>query len=475
MSGVVRALGYWLMGFGLLCAPFALLASVLAEPRALGFWSAAGSALFLGGALQFATLGRPQVGQLRDALFFLVLAWFTTPLIAALPFASLPDISLDRAYFEAVSALTTTGFSPGFAGQANVELVIIWWNFLQWVGGAASVTGAIVVLAALNLTGPGVHRSVLFTLKRENILSRLLVTGRIAVMLYGAVTLVVFFVSVAARVPWMDAMCLAFSSVATGGLVLPGGEGDAAAIPLFPLIIATGAMVLGATNFAVHWEAWRNASFHVYRRDDEARIFIILLLVAALAALLFGAWRPEEGVRTVLSGVSLATSAGWSMGPLGIAAAPMPFILMFAFIGGSPVSTAGGMKVVRLAILLRYVVAELRRLAHPSSVSGVKFRDRQLGQRSVLGLLLYVIGYGVALAITAMGCALAGGSLDTALAAATAAIGNLGPALHYTAPTEAAALLDTPAARAFLIVAMVAGRLEILGLVAVLLPTFWRR
>jgi trk system potassium uptake protein TrkH len=476
MTGVLRATGVWLMCFAALTFPFAIIASVLNDFSADGFWLSFTVSLFVGGAMWLSVIGRKDQTDLRDGLLFLVLAWILTPIAAAIPFHMSPlQPDLSRAYFEAVSALTTTGFKPFFAGNPQYEWLILWWNFLQWIGGFANLVAAIVVLASLNLTGPGVHRSVLFTLDRKNVLSRLLVASRIALIFYLSITIIVVLSAMLAGTGLLSSLCIGFASLATGGLLLADGSTDASSIPLLPLVIASLGMIIGATSFSLHWDAARHGRWRTYFVDEESRFFVLLLLFAMLASLLLGSWQAGEGVRAVLSAISLATSAGWDMGPIGIAAIPVPLILMFAFIGGSPVSTAGGLKVVRLAILTRHVGAELRRLAHPSSVAGVQFRERRLRQRSVMGLLLYVLAYTAAIGLVAMGSAAGGGSLDVSLAAATAAVGNLGPALTFAAPGEAAPLLSNPVAQSSLCVGMIAGRMEILGLIALFLPVFWEK
>jgi trk system potassium uptake protein len=475
MVGVIRTLGLWLALLGVLTLPFAISASIWSPPHQTAFWLTVAIMLFLGAAFYLITLGRTARVGVRASLIFLLTAWVVTPLAAMVPFsAALPQASLLQLYFEAVSALTTTGFKPAFAGESGHAIIAVWWNYLQWIGGAANISAALVVLAALNLTGPGVHRSVLFTLKRENVLTRLQFTIRIAFTLYGAVSICVLVVALASGTPSLDALCITFSSIATGGLLLTGGQTNAAAIPLAALVAASVAMVIGATNFALHWEATRSGRLATYLKDEEARFFMVLMLIAGLASLLLGSYSPQDAGRALLSGISLATSSGWSMGPVAVAAIPLPLILMFAFIGGSPVSTAGGLKVVRLAILFRHVGSELRLLAHPSSVGGVKFRDRRLAQRSVMGLLLYVIAFTALIGFVSVGVALGGAELPVALAAATGAVGNLGPALYFVAPGEAPVLLADPIVQAFLICGMIAGRMEILALLAFLLPAFWQ-
>jgi len=118
-----------------------------------------------------------------DALLFLILFWLIMPVITAVPFALSGEVdTLLRAYFESVSAITTTGASTLKADELPRTL-LFWRSLLQWFGGVSAATFAVVILAALNLSGTGIHRSMLFTMKKGELFQRLIGIGRVIALL----------------------------------------------------------------------------------------------------------------------------------------------------------------------------------------------------------------------------------------------------------------------------------------------------
>lgn len=465
----------------LVLAGFALLATLLSLAaeggrHALAFGGCAATAAFVGMALWLTAMGRRQASGAREALLAAGLAWTTAPALAAIPF--LWGAAADgfvRAYFDAVSALTTTGFAPIYAGEEGSGALILWWGGLQWLGGFAAILSALMVLGALNLSGPSAPSSTLFTVDAERLIGRSAAVAPQAALIYAIVSLVVFLGALAWGARAGEALSLAFASVSTGGLVLPDGRAATAGLPLGALAFAMFGLLFGALSFGLHWEAARGRSLIAYLRDPEARAIAALALsAAALAALGSGRTDPYGLFAAGLEGASLAFTAVWPAEAQTPALAAVT-VLALIFIGGSPVSTAGGVKMIRLLLLFRHGEDELRRLVHPSSVHESRFRGRPLGGRLVEALLLAVLCQVLLVGGLATSLALFGADMQGAVAAAAAAASNAGPALAMAGGERADAALASAPAQIAACIGMIAGRMEMLACVALLAPSFWAR
>jgi trk system potassium uptake protein TrkH len=161
-----------------------------------------------------------------EALLFLLLFWVFVPILGSLPYIALgTSNSFISAYFESVSAFTTTGASSLITDDLS-QVIILWRSILQWFGGVCAATFAIVILAALNLFGTGIHKSKLFTLEKGKLFLKILTIGRIVAFIYFLITLfsVLFMVFSGSNV--FDSLCLSLSGISSGGLMPKSGPLD---------------------------------------------------------------------------------------------------------------------------------------------------------------------------------------------------------------------------------------------------------
>ncbi len=450
---------------------------------------------FFGGAVLVGARGRADRGGPREAILFVILVWTVAPALAA-PGLVVPDGGWSRAYFDALSALTTTGFPPAFSqaaqgfgatmesGAAGV-VRILWWNTLQWLGGAWSIVAIICVLSGLSVIGGGsgfnrrprrvsvvgVRRA---TLDGADAMARLGPVSRAVAGPYVGVTVVVFFGAMAGGASVGDAASIALSSVATGGLLLvDGGASLAGASPVLLAAAALG-LVFGGLSFPAVWETLRSGPGRGIVRDPETAALAALVLAWFAAALAIDAPRTgEEAGRVAFEVVSLAVTAGWEAGALGVNAFGAPLVFAAVLFGGAAASATGGLKLRRVILLVSEIGDELRTLAHPSSVSHHPGGPER--SAAIAGLGAYVVGFAVAVGGLMIALGAARAPFDVAAAGAVAAVANAGPTLHITVGVgDAEALLSSPPARAALSGGMILGRVEVLAAFTLLLRAFWR-
>ncbi|MEM7768412.1 MAG: hypothetical protein AAF253_13150 [Pseudomonadota bacterium] len=406
---------------------------------------------------------RQEVSRPRDGLGALILFWFLSPPLAGLVFLlSVPGAGFLLAMEEAASCLTTTGYSvlPLAPDDWPVSL-IVWRGVLHLYGALVSLTAVASIFAAINLGGPGVHRTVLFTIPDGSFfdaLPRVIIGAGIAL---GATVVVLGVTLAIARAPLAIALADAVS-VATTGLVMPGRAQAGPSNDVQGVILFIG-LLFSTVGLAVALEVragrWRHAL-----RDPE-------LVTLAILALIFIAI-------TVALGERLVDGAGWAIAELSTSGLPvnasgieqrmpLPVALLPAMIGGSALSTAGGVKLARIFVLSARAVQEFRTLAFRKAVGVFAFRGRVQPEKAIIAVWVYLVGYVITLAIVLFLFALGGFGFEDALASTVGVLSNAGHLV--VTDSDRNTWLSVVS-----VVAMALGRLEVLAAVPALVPSFWR-
>ena len=462
-----------------------LCAFLLQEGSALvGFLVAILIAVFFAVSLLLALQNRKSSmeDRTRTSLFPQLLGvWFLLPVFAAVPFFLGGGLDAVSAYFEAVSALTTTGASVLSADGAARSL-LLWRALLQWLGGLASLIMIAVFLQPMKLVEMGEGAVVLPHRSATTPIGELRQVSLLLLMPYTLLSALCFLGLVATGLPGFHALCMSLSLISTGGFV--------SSETLFPgpaaMMLMILFMLLGAFNFSCFCAVMRgNFRFSRAARGlAEIRLLLLLWLVAAVGLILvFHHSANHDGanwLNAVMAGLfasaSLISTTAMPIpasdgGEYGV---PLPLLLLLPIIGGCCFSTAGGIRLARILLLVRHSWRELERLIHPSSVVAIPQDVSPAGMRTVWAC------FGAFVLLLALGTILLtfnGVGFLPALTAAVAALANAGPLLLHLDP----AVLGSDSyggmgvfAKSVLIVLMVAGRVEILLLLGMLLPAWWR-
>jgi len=428
----------------------------------------------IGGIFALATANTTSKESNLDALIFLVMFWIVVPMLGALPYLFLGvTSSYTVAWFEAVSAFTTTGAST-LIPEDVPRAILVWRSFFQWFGGVVVATFAVVILASLNLTGTGVHRSMLFTLRKGELFHRLIGIGRVVAGLYALITIIGFVMMVVMGAQIFDAFCLSLSGTATGGL-------STRSIPLAEYMPTGAAFVLaiiclmGAISIAAHWDLFRLRNLREARhftRNVETRA--LLSIFAALTILGFAYTGFRHFWTITLEAAFLASSAGYDHNVIGLELLPPAILITVALIGGSALSTAGGLKLIRLLLLFRHMRVDIQRLSHPSRVKPVRFRGRIIPDNAFLSVWMYFFGYTLVLGMGTIALGITGLPYDVAVPASAASLSNVGPLLEANMVLTGWAdfsSLQLVASGALMLI----GRVEVLAILAMISPRLWVR
>lgn len=476
---IQKIIGVLLTMFSLTMLPPLLVAWYMGEQMVAGFGLTFIVTLSTGLLLWLTVMRSYQELHLRDGFVVVALFWAVLGTFGAIPFVFSLGMSPVDAVFESVSGLTTTGATVIVGLDDLPRSVLYYRQQLQWLGGMGIIVLAVAILPMLGIGGMQLYRAETpGPMKDSKLTPRITETAKALWYIYLGLTLLCAGAYWLAGMDGFDAIAHAFSTVAIGGF-----STHDASMGYFnsPWIegVAMVFMLLAGINFALHFLSWRSLSLRPYFSDPEFRSYISMLAIAGgitVAYLYFTQTFDDFGSALhhgMFQAISIATTAGFTV--TGYYEWPifLPImLLMLSFIGGCAGSTGGGMKVIRVLLLLKQGAREIRRLIHPNAHFSVKVGDKALSGRvvnAVWGFFsLYVVCFCVmSLALTATGL-----DLVTAFSAVAACLNNLGPGLGDVAANYEGI---NATSKWILCFAMLLGRLEIFTLLVLLTPEFWRR
>lgn len=464
---IIRVLAYMGLALGASMAAPLLVAILSGETQQIVAFGLTGLlTMVMAGVILLLTEPAARPARVNDALAVAIIWCFGAPIPAAIPFVfGTAELSFLAGLHEAVSCLTTTGHSIiDLDGNPWPNALLVWRAILHFIGMLFSLTIAASIFAALGFAGPGVHRSFLFTVPEGSFFDAIPRALRAILIICICLILFVFSFASLNGIPPGTSLSLAIS-VASTGLVDPNGYTTLASGAISSSVLFIG-LFIATAGLAVVMN-FRPRRLRYAEIDPE--LYLLLGLIGFVGLL---AWS---------GGLGITASLGWAMSALstsGIpinaplseitATLPLTVLVLPALIGGSALSTAGGIKLARIIILIRRAGQEFARLGFQHSIVALKFRERHQKERTVLGVWVYLIAYSISVAGVFIALSFLGVGFSQSISDATGAISNSGWLISPPANASAGYHFS-------LIAAMVLGRLEILALLPALNPSFWRR
>ncbi|MGK7310892.1 MAG: TrkH family potassium uptake protein [Candidatus Longimicrobiales bacterium M2_2A_002] len=419
--------------------------------------------------------------SIREGYAVVAFAWLAVGLAGALPFAITGVVeSPVAAVFESISGFTTTGATVFGDIEALPHGILLWRSFTQWLGGMGIIVLGIAILPYLGVGGMQLFRAEVPGPTPERLQPRIAQTAKLLWYVYAGMTAAQVTLYLFGGLSLFDAVTHSFSTMSTGGFS-PKSASIAAFDSAYVQYVTILFMFLAGVNFALHYRALSSRG-RIYRKDAEFRFYTAAILSAAtaVAVLVFAAGGGQEvGVERVVRDalfqvVSVGTTTGfvtrdYELWPLGAQLILLTLMLM----GGMSGSTGGGVKTVRIHVLLRHVVSELKKSLHPRAVVATRVGSKVVGEPVLLNvlafLLLFILLYGAGV----LALALLGHDLPTAVGASAAAIGNIGPGLGEVGAVDNYGWMG-PTSHIVLMFLMVAGRLELFTIFLLFHPDLWR-
>lgn len=479
-GAIFNILGFLMCGFGGAMLLPAGISLIYHEPAALAFVTAAILAFFVGGNLVFMNRGAAKTLSHKDGFMLTALTWIVLGLLGAMPmyFSGVVPSAVD-AVFESFSGLTTTGATVIVGLDGLSKGVLFWRAMIQWLGGMGVVVLAIAVLPFLGIGGMQLYKTEMAGVTKDKLQPRLQETAKLLWVVYLLITSACACYYYVFGMSAFDAVCHAFTTVATGGFANYDASFGAFNSPALEWG-ATLFMFMGGLNFAWHFMALHKQSLKIYYQDREFRIFTAYLLL--VTAVVYVSWVMAQNsfenahFRTALFNVvSIATTTGYATEDYTLWS---PFagmvMIIIMFCGGCSGSTSGGLKMMRVILIAKQGFREIVRLLHPRGIQTIKVGGKVIPDDvlqtvwSFVGLFFFIFA-ALTLCLSFMGL-----DIITAFSAVAATITSAGPGLGEVGPAGNYAGLPA-AAKLLLCFSMVVGRLEIFTILVILTPQFWRR
>ncbi|MDO9461180.1 MAG: potassium transporter TrkG [Alphaproteobacteria bacterium] len=472
----------WLLGGLSLSMLIPALGALIADDieHARVFFNSAAVSGFFAGAMIISLRGKEIDLNKRGSLLLIVLIWTILPVFAAVPiYFSGVIFSPGKALFEAVSGFTTSGATVLTHLDRQPAAILLWRAILQWLGGLYTIIAASGIFVVLGIGGLQLQYAGMPHGDGQTLFGRLQQVARALLGIYSALTLLCFLGLWAAGMPIFDAFCHALSTVSTGGFSTRDASIGAFNSPRIEAVAAIF-MILGAMNMALHWAA-ANGRWRGYRLDPEARYLGVAILVTVASVFLaLYASDFDGGVRAahwaLFNGASFLTTTGYWTGNIAGAPLVVGLILIAAvLVGGATGSTSGGFKEMRVGLVVKQGWLELARLISPNEVLGLRYGKVRVKEAQIAAVWAVFIGFSFFLAMGTILISLTGPNFEQSFAIAAAAMSNSGPAagLFFADPITPYASVSE-ATRGLAMVGMIVGRMEVLTLLTLLSPAFWR-
>ncbi len=476
---VVFILGIFLTILAVAMAIPALMDLLYRDPDWVYFGESAAITGFVGVLLTLAF--RPEdepVFAVRETFILTVSSWVAISLFASLPFIlSSAAPTFTDAFFEAVSGLTTTGATVFKDLDYAPPGILLWRALLQWLGGIGLVVMAMTILPALKIGGMQLFRSE-FSDRSEKYFPRV---SQIASAILSTYLLISALCGVAYWLAGMtpfEAICMMMTTVSTAGFAT--SDLSIGAFDSYPIeFIAIVFMIMGSITLLLFTRFLQGDPKSIWR-DSQVRVFVFLM---AIATLLLSCWLWGTDQYELLNSirhasfavVSIASTTGFTTSDFNMwGSFPLIFLFLLMFIGGCTGSTAGGIKIFRFQILFKAAKAQILQLRRPHGVFVPLYNNQKLRETDFMSVLAFFALYIFCYAVLALSLSLSGLDVISSLSGSATILGNVGPGLgDQIGPSGHYGNLPD-LAKWFMMFGMLVGRLELLTLLILFTPSFWK-
>ena len=464
-------------------------------------------ALAVGTGLKRLSPGR-ELGR-REGFLLVALTWLAVPLLGTIPYLVAGNGTVAapaNALFESMSGFTTTGATVlgDISFDTHSHAMLMWRQLSQWLGGMGILVLMVAILPELSVGGATVMREEAPGFGIDKLTPKIRETARILWLIYLGFTvlaaLVYYGLNLAGMAPEMgvyNAVAHALTTLPTGGFS-PEARSIEAFSPAIQWVVVPF-MVVAGTNFALFWYAVAGQPRRLLANEEfRSYLLAMVALGAVVTGLLYaglgvGLSSVAEGVAPIageferaarhaaFQTAAIVTTTGYASMDFNTWSEAAKVLLLFAmFLGGSAGSAAGSVKVIRWLLVGKAVRRELFTTVHPEAVRPVRVDGGVLDDSTLRGLVVFVLLFLLLFVLTTLVLFLDGVanpelelSALEAMSAAIATVGNVGPGFGVVGPMGSYLDFSAPA-KGWMVLAMWLGRLEVISVVVVLTPSYWR-
>ncbi|MBS1262528.1 MAG: Trk system potassium uptake protein TrkH [Calditrichaeota bacterium] len=474
---VIRTVGFLIVFIAVSMLLSVAVGLIYGEGDAGGIALAAAVTAAIGLAAIYLNRGWKDLGS-REGFAVVTFGWLMMSLCGSLPYLFTGAIpSVTDAFFESTSGFTTTGASILTEIEPLPHGVLFWRSFTHWIGGMGIIVFSIAILPFLGVGGMQMFKAESPGPTADKLTPRIRGTAEILWVVYVLFTAAEIVLLIAGGMSWFDAACHAFGTMATGGFSTKTasiGHYDSA---YFEWVI-TFFMFAAGVSFSLHYFALRG-KLKRYWQSAEFRFFLAAIVAAIAIVTIYrladGIPFPDALRETAFQVVSIGTTTGYATADFETWHVFTQILLVaLMLMGGMAGSTGGGIKAIRVLVLLQQARIELHKLIHPQTVYVIRVGRKVLQQSTVQNVLAFFLLYALLFGLGSLAMAMLGMDHITSMIGTIACLSNIGPGLGEVGPADNYAFIPT-AGKWILAFLMIAGRLEIFTVLVLLTKTYWER
>ncbi len=458
-------------------APYSL--QLIFKEGSHSFLSASIVTIFIGTLFVLGNLEKEFKLNLRQTFLFSSLAWFMVAVFGSLPFLlSSQEFSFSEAFFESMSGITTTGATIISDLDGSPKSILLWRAIMQWLGGIGIVVMAITILPLLQVGG-----MQLFKMEgpdsTEKILPRTIEVAATIISVYIILTFLCSFFYWIFGMTVFDSVSHSMTTIATGGF---STHDDSIGFFKNPNIeiVASIFIILGSIPF-ISYLKFAQGNKKVFFNDVQIKGLIYLLLISITIMFLYLLFTNYEAniydkirissfnVISILSGTGYVTDDFGLWGKFSLI-----FFLFLMFIGGCAGSTACGIKIFRLQMLLIFLKNQIKKLISPNSVIITKYNNQKISDSFINSVIIFIFTFLFIFLIIAMLLSISGLDFITSISGAASSISNVGPGLGDMIGPNGNYKDIPDLSKWILSFGMLLGRLELFAVLVLFFPSFWR-
>ncbi len=415
----------------------------------------------------------------NDGFIIVSLVWILFSLFGSLPYmisGSIPGIT--NAFFETMSGFTTTGATIFNDIEALPHGILFWRSMTQWLGGMGIIVLSLAILPVFGIGGMQLFTAEVPGPVTDKLTPRIRQTAKNLWAIYILFTFIETILLWFGGMDFFDAVNHSFTTMATGGYSTKQASVAYWDSPYIQYVITIFTFIAGA-NFTLSYSAIAGKFERVYKDEEFKYYFLFVLIFTAIifgGLLLTTGLGIEQAFRDALfQVVTVMTTTGYATSDY-MTWTPILTYVLFAlfFFGGCAGSTGGGIKIMRIVLLMKNSYYELRRMLHPNAVIPVRFNGRAVSEQNITNVLAFFMIYILIFFFGSILLTIFDPSLESAMGAVASSLGNIGPGLGNFGPAYSFYDLH-PAGKWLLSTLMLLGRLELFTVLVLFSPAFWRK
>lgn len=479
-SVTLNVIGSLLLIMGVLMLPPLFFSLYYGENDLFPILISSGITVFMGAMLKIVTRkSRDAEIKKRDGYLIVTGGWVAMAIFGTLPYlisGSIPSVS--GAFFETMSGLSTTGASVLDNIEDLPHGILFWRSMTQWIGGMGIIVLTIAILPLLGIGGMELFVAESPGPTKDKIHPRIKETAKRLYVIYVVLTLAQTLILMLSGMDFFDAINHALTTNSTGGFSTKQNSIAAFNSPLIEAVIVFFMFIAG-TNFTLLYFGFKG-KFSKFWKNDEFKWYTgaVLLLIVGLTPVVYA--NTDNSMlqsfrETTFQVVSTITTTGYASADFttwGSLATFIFFLLLFS--GASAGSTSGGIKIVRIVVLMKNGFLEFKKRLHPNAVIPVYLNKKTVPSHIIYNLLAFIFLYLFVFVCGSVIMTGLGANFEVAISSVATSLGNVGPGISDVGPSHSFSSIS-PAGKWLLSFLMLFGRLELFTVALLFTPYYWRR